>query len=395
MPYCWSIVLAILSIIHLLSAGQVVPNDKSVRPLHDYYRICPLPKCERCSSIEEIRSPGIGLILETSHGAAAIRHHNGTYQHVGLINGDAPYTALLHDLYTGPQDRQPAHIDSNWEKFLYVKNRAQRHMNKLLGRPATPDTAVLAAMVFALLDETRKQMSGQPIVAAILSSPDHIRLTDEETKDIFDYLGIRNLMAEPDSLENLYSTSAAYAGHGRGLCDSYTDAYACEKEEWYLPDQTVLHIDFNRETLSGIIKSLRRAVELGAAHTSFIDPDLGYGRLNLIPEPNVEAYWTAISTRIRALAVSYERRIDELLLTGTSATNARFQAAVKDALGDIVADHVLSALGSGDEDERKEFLSFATARGAAEVAKRRQEGPIRCAQSDACRERRERERTEL
>jgi hypothetical protein len=40
-------------------------------------------------------------------------------------------------------------------------------------------------------------------------------------------------------------------------------------------------------------------------------------------------------------------------------------------------------------DEQQSLFQFATARGAAEIAKRRQEGPVRCAQSDECKRRRE------
>jgi ubiquitin len=43
-----------------------------------------------------------------------------------------------------------------------------------------------------------------------------------------------------------------------------------------------------------------------------------------------------------------------------------------------------------DREERQEFFNFATARGAAEIAKRMQEGPVKCAQTEECRKRRER-----
>lgn len=314
-----------------------------------------------------------------------------------MIEGDASYTALLHRLAIGPENRTPDHIDSNWRKLQYVKARAQRHLNKLLGRPATPETAALAVMVSALYNETQTWLGGeQPIVAAVLSSPDRIRLTYEEINDVFDFLKLKNLMAEPDSLEDLYATSAAYAGYGRGLCTTYTDAYACVREESLFPFQRVLHVDFNRESLSGTIKSLQSARD-GAVDAAFIDPDLGYVReevrLAIAPESDGELYWATVSARIRELVVSFKPRITELLLTGTSVTDARFKSALRDALHGIVAEDIFAVLnGAGDNaingDEWKAIFEFATARGAAEVAKRRQEGPVRCAQSDECKKRR-------
>ena len=37
-------------------------------------------------------------------------------------------------------------------------------------------------------------------------------------------------MAKPDTLEDLYASSAAYAGLGMGLCEHYTDPYVCDQE---------------------------------------------------------------------------------------------------------------------------------------------------------------------
>ena len=273
-------------------------------------------------------------------------------------------------------------------------------MNKLCGRPATSETAVLAAMVSALYNKTQTWLGEeQPLTAAVLSSPNRVHLTDEEINDVFDYLKLKNLMAEPDSLEDLYATSAAYAGYGRGLCNTYTDVDTCEREELRFPFQRLLHIDFNRESLSGTIKSLQSARD-GLVAAAFIDPDLGHGReevqLAIAPESDGKLYWAMVSARIRELVLSFKPSITDLLLTGTSATNGHFKAALRHALHDIVAEGVLAILdGSSDgnednvieADEWKAIFEFATAQGAAEVAKRRQEGPVRCAQSDECKER--------
>ncbi|KAF7190978.1 hypothetical protein HII31_07670, partial [Pseudocercospora fuligena] len=366
------------------------------------YRICPLPPCKTCPSTENLQAPGVGLALETSHGAAVVRFHDGSHKHIALIEGDTSYKALLRGLSTGPVNRTPDHIDSYWDQLQYVKSRAQRRLNKMLGRPATPESAVLGVMVAALLDATRPSLGEEyPVTAAVLSSPDRVKLTDEEIGDIFDYLRIRNLMTEPDSLEDLYATSAAYAGYGRGLCDTYTDAYACEREESQFPAQRLLHIDFNSEALGATTKSLQSARD-GSVDTMFVDFDLGYAREEtrptITPDSDSEIYWAAVSARIRGLVASYKPRITELLLTGTSAKNKQFQRAVQDALLDVVPDDVLATLesfvqGAVIEHSWEAVFEFATAQGAAEIAKRRQEGPVRCAQSDECRRRREEQRT--
>lgn len=307
-----------------------------------------------------------------------------------MKEGDASYTTLLRLLATGPLNREPDHLDTKWEKFEFVKGKAQRHLNKLLGLPATPEKAILAAMVLALQHATEKWLGGKLVTAAVITSPDRIRFTGEELNDVFDYLRVQNLMAIPDSFEHLEATSAAYAGFGRGLCANYTDGYEYEREVWEFTYQYLLQIDFSRESLSGTIKSLRGVMDVGSLKTAFIDPELDYGReevrLATVPESDDSTYWAAISSRIRELVVSFRPSITDLLLTGTSAGNQRFQAALRDALHNVVAQEVIAVVddyGAMSSEEEISMFDFATARGAAEIAKRRQEGPVRCAQSTA------------
>jgi hypothetical protein len=80
-------------------------------------------------------------------------------------------------------------------------------------------------------------------------------LTDEELGDTFNSLALQNLMDNSKSLYQLYATSAAYAGSGKGSCHTYIDAYACERAEFELPYQRLLHLDLNLETLSGTLKT--------------------------------------------------------------------------------------------------------------------------------------------
>ena len=52
----------------LVSSSQAVLGGPSIDVPQEYDRICPLPRCARCPSDEEIRAPGVGFALETSHG---------------------------------------------------------------------------------------------------------------------------------------------------------------------------------------------------------------------------------------------------------------------------------------------------------------------------------------
>jgi len=93
---------------------------------------------------------------------------------------------------------QPA-VTASLTLLQNLKSRAKRPENKLAGRPATPETTIPATIVSTLVNATQIWLgSEQAIVAAVLSSPDRIGLTDEEVRDIFDYLKLSDLMEIQD-----------------------------------------------------------------------------------------------------------------------------------------------------------------------------------------------------
>ena len=321
-------------------------DQEFLAPLpEDTSRICPLPICERCPTARQIHGPGIGFALEMGYGyvlppyldisllpnsnvnislrhsTASIRSHDHSYQSTAHVEGQPAFLALMQRYATGPQNR--VSIDdaaSYWDKVRYLKGRTQRILNKAIGRPATVETAILADVVAkpkVQIEDTLTE--GNKVTTAVLSSPDRIRLTEEEISDVFDYLKITNLMSIPDDLEYVYATSAAFAGFGFGLCRNYTDPYACGREERYFPLQRLLHIDFTLDGLSGTIKWLNSARN-GPVDKTFIDINLGLGGRNAYPGGE-EMYWTAVRDSIRTLVKSYRPRISQLILTGSSAEN--------------------------------------------------------------------------
>jgi hypothetical protein len=220
------------------------------------------------------------------------------------------------------------------------------------------------------------------------------------------YLKLRNLMIQPypEAWRPFDAASAALVGYGQGLCRDYLDAYECEMEEWYMQDENTLFLDFNAASLSGSIRAGRNVQDLFLSHGNFIDATLGYGNRPLTSKitdhdcSDAAGFWQVVSARIRKLVVTGQRgslpRISQLVLTGTFASNYCFHTAIRSALQDVVDDSTLAVLDGESssrtsEREWKTLFEFATARGAAEMAKRRQEGPTFCRQTDACRKRRE------
>ncbi|PIA94311.1 hypothetical protein CB0940_08235 [Cercospora beticola] len=385
-------ILLILAVLAIVSTAR--SDKKSLQPpQQDYYRICPLPRCERCPTIEELQAPGIGFALEMGHGTAVVRHHNGTYQSIALIKGDSAYKEVMYRFVTDPKPRTPTEYTNTWsETWALFWWLLKRHINKLVGLPATPDTAILASMLSALREATEASVDGKyPINSGILSVPDHLKFAEAETNDIFDYLKLENLMMRSPSVfekAHLPAASAAYRGYGKGLCKNYLDSYRCEEEEWYFPSKNILHVDLGIESFSGTIIDFKDGQSTITVEGSFVDLNLGYQE-----EKADEIYWKAIGERIREMVSSTKRRIDidELVLSGPSANTSGLRVALREALHDMVEEEVLFSLNEVDDATLADghwtnTYTFATARGAAEIAKRRQEGPVNCMQTDECKE---------
>ena len=223
---------------------------------------------------------------------------------------------------------------------------------------------------------------GRKVTAAVLSSPDLVSLSGEEITDALDYLSITNLMAKPDTLEDLYASSAAYAGLGMGLCEHYTDPYVCEQEDNQIyPSTRLLHLDFSPESLCVTIRWIKSAKE-SKFNESIIDHDLGLERSYVLKD----VYWDAVRSRIRRLVQSFGVRITQVILTGSSASDQRFKAVVREALKDWTTVGAFDMMEQQGLDGELSMLLYATARGAAEFAKRRLEGPVRCKETERCKE---------
>ncbi|PVH92049.1 hypothetical protein DM02DRAFT_733904 [Periconia macrospinosa] len=349
-----------------------------------YHPICPLPICKSCPTMQQLTQPGIGFALGMEYGTAAIRYHNKTIQSVIQVQGSPAYLSLMLDLsHTTQHTRFPDEIPTRRGKLEYVRARLQRLANKALGRPANAQTAVMAEMITQLKTGVEDTLSAGTsragITHAVISSPDSIHLTSEELGDVLDYLKVTNAMAEPD---DLFAASAAYAGFGHGLCATYTNPDVCGYEEYNLPYQRILHLDFTDKALTTTIKGLKKWMSWGV-DASVIVAELGYEHNNDDDGPS-DLFFDRIRDHIRNFTISTKYRITELIFTGTRVGDQRFKDAVSAALRDLVADDTMKTLDDAFRAHDEPDFVFATAKGAAEVAKRRLEGPVRCKWSKDC-----------
>ncbi|QIX02271.1 hypothetical protein AMS68_007788 [Peltaster fructicola] len=309
-----------------------------------------------------MEAPGIGLSLEMAHATVAVRHHNGSYQNIASVETDLRYNEKMADLIHAGRGRE---FDNSTIEVLGNTVRQLR----------------LAV-----------ENAGIDVTAAAITLPDPIYLQYDEAAAILDYATIRNVMYDPVetegiatrfSLPGLCAISAAYAGHGMGLCTDYLDVHACEEQEACLPNHHVLQIDLSSGSLAGTTWRFAQTYWSPVIVDTFVNTSLGTNAIQHTPRE--QGYWQAVCQAIRGLLTSFlPNKIDYLILTGTSAHVFvhPLKAAMREALLD--AGYQIN-VQSGRQIDQVLHVDhvvheplWVTARGAAEIAKRRLEGPFLC-----------------
>ena len=141
--------------------------------------------------------------------------------------------------------------------------------------PASADVGFLAKVLSDLRTQVEEYLD-QPIEAAGVTVPDLVALYLEDLQDAFEYVGLRYL-AFPVRYDLFYETSAAYAGHGYGLCSDYTDRAACKKEQQDMPSDVVMAVLYTRSVLTVTLSITKSAYYLyEPVHRHLANFSLGY-----------------------------------------------------------------------------------------------------------------------
>ena len=142
-----------------------------------------------------------------------------------------------------------------------------------------------------------------------------------------------------------------------------------------------MHLDFSPESFCVTIRWIKSAKE-SKVNKTIVDHDLGLGRFDVLKN----VYWDAVRSRIRKIVQSVGVRITQVILTGSSASDQRFKAVVRKALKDCTTVGAFDMMEQQGLDGEPSMLLYATARGAAEFAKCRLEGAVRCKETERCKE---------
>lgn len=281
-----------------------------------------------------------------------------------------------------------------WERW-------RRSVNKKLGRPATPDVGTLAGMLMALRDAVSLALA-RPLASVAVSHPPVSGLAAYDLADALEHAGLRPWLTSEPAEAGLYparltEAHAVFAAYGQGLCNNYKDLFECWEEEERMVHHTALLVGFTRGDLRAEVVALRAPFEWDQGVVDMF-VDLGAGLDGMGNFESAVAFWAHV--RDQLTAVARRARLTRVMLVGENVTDSRFIDVLKDALGGSGY-----AVGGGMIQDEAHILAvpdrdgvvdptFASARGAAQYARWRQEAPFGCRERRECEEEREKERAQ-
>lgn len=228
----------------------------------------------------------------------------------------------------------------------------------MLGLPSSADVSILSNMIRALRDQATNFI-GEPIAAAIISVPHLNALYGEDLYDAFEYLSLTYLEFFPFwNMRPYYSSIAAYAGNGLGLCANYRDVLACEEEESRIEAFYALSVSYTHTSLmtsQARVANARYLQDIPRLEDLYLGYDTGHER--------GQSYWDAVRHMLRSpiLDSAIPRNITMVLVYGDATEEPRFREVLREVVDDVI---------DGEPAIIDRDPEFSSAKGAAEIAKR-------------------------
>lgn len=308
----------------------------------------------------------------TTSRTASIRYHDGSFEDIVKVEGDAEYTSTIRSFV------EQKNIE-NGEDSITLANtffdEIKRRLNRLLGRPSTLEIGIIAKLLSEIKRKVHEQ-TGLSVAEAVIAMPnlfeaDNIRRQQFQLDldEASNYAGIKPLMPR----DWVSAASAGAASQSWGLCSSYTDLLACEAEEENMAVETVLTVEYTRDALIVAMFTVKTASSVSDKLTRIWYDDGA-------DHDKDDGYWAMVKERIQELPLNvYKKSPTRILATGVAADSSEFLEVLREAVEELhMGKPYDEAVANGYDP------LFAVARGAAEFAKRKQEAPRNCIEPQKC-----------
>ena len=133
-----------------------------------------------------------------------------------------------------------------------------RSVRKSVGLPASSDTGIVASMMKSLV------ALAEPTASVVISYPQLPGLYEEDIVNAAKHLNLPVLKG--NHRYQPHTAVSTYAGHGMGLCASFTNKQKCTEEGLKLPVRHTLLVEYTRVALLLHSGSMREAYDLAWHH---------------------------------------------------------------------------------------------------------------------------------
>jgi hypothetical protein len=236
-----------------------------------------------------------------------------------------------------------------------------------MGLPASSDVAVLIKMIKklgALLSASEPHLA---LVSVVISYPGLVALCEEDIVDAAEYHHI--VPAKGLYRYQPREIYAAYAGHGMGLCESYTDREKCRAEGLKMPGRSVLLAEYTQHSLLLHARGMREAMDRLFTYKD-VAASFDLGSNNAGVDGHAE--------RVKAFVLEYLRSTYPLLgppndpFGGPPKEIMAIMMGNPDAVGDTAIqkaiEDAVEELGSAVNNMITDMPEYVASRGAAELA---------------------------
>lgn len=324
---------------------------------------------------------GIGFQLTPAYGVSAIRHANGTISNVARMDfttesvDHQPETFyhMIQRLAESKNYRDPwagyCHDDNIGVGPPLTRRYLRKLARRLAGLPSTEDVGRLADAIRALKGITEDAL-GHPVKEVIVTAPMLNQLCRKDIREAAEYAGLTPLM---DTFPyHSHDVSAAYAGYGQGLCETYGNRTRCGEEEGELPTKNTLSVLYTKHVLMVSLHSMKTAERI--YEPLYFDYVVEWqGFLTQDSQRNADAFeaqWQSIALRLAQLPINAYPpipKIDRIMIMGESGAGKVMARAVNRAMEILYKGEVGYEVFMRDTE-------YVAARGAAELAWRKQHG---------------------
>lgn len=360
-------ILAILTISHLCSA---------LFPI-----VCRLGRTERADPPSSVDlSTGIGFQLTPAYGVSAIRHQNGTFSNVARVDFNTEtvdyqqetFYHMMQRLAESKSYRDPyagyCHDDNIGVGPPLTRRFLRKVARRLVGLPSTEDVGRLADAIRSLKEKTEETL-GHKLNQVILTAPMLNQLCRKDIREAAEYVGLMPLMDPYPSFS--HDISAAYVGYGLGICEDYQNLTRCKEEERALPERNTLMVLYTKHVLMVSLHQMQSYRIYEYPYPTYVLEWEGF--LTQSRQRNSDAYrvqWQSVALRLAQLPIDDYmpiENVDRVVVMGEGADGEIMALAVERAMA-------ILHQGKSEYELYAEETEFVAARGAAEIAWRRQHG---------------------